>query len=280
MQRLSVKRGLAAISAVLARPILLAAAALVIAPIAAGAHAGPVAAAPPPAVGLPQAPGAVVLRFAEPLNHRMSRIEVVDPAGHPVVAGPTLPVEGDPHAMRRKLPLLAPGQYTLRWTTVSSLDGHVMLGGYTFGVATAARPGELVDNDPVSSGGWLGLAGRFTAVLGLALWAGGVAIGTVAVWAGLPRPWAVLIGHLGPGFAVAGTTMAVVSTRALESPAAENRPTGITLRIALWLLAGISGAFVFWLVQSVSGGQTIPEFIGQQIVTAGDYRLALAPAVG
>ena len=68
--------------------------------------------------------------------------------------------------------------------------------------------------------------------------------------------------------------------RTLESPAAENRPTGITLSIALWLLAGVSGAIAFWFVQTVTGGPTIPEFMGQQIVTAGGYRPALAPAVG
>lgn len=56
--------------------------------------------------------------------------------------------------------------------------------------------------------------------------------------------------------------------------------SGITLRIVLWLLAGTSGAFVFWFVQWVTGGPTIPEFMGQQIVTAGGYPSALAPVVG
>ncbi|MGH2659389.1 MAG: hypothetical protein ACRDHS_06930 [Actinomycetota bacterium] len=37
-------------------------------PAPAGAHAGLVASTPSPGIGLPQAPGAVVLRFSEPLN--------------------------------------------------------------------------------------------------------------------------------------------------------------------------------------------------------------------
>lgn len=65
------------------------------------AHAGLVAANPPPGIGIPQAPGEVVLRFSEPLNFDLSRIEVLDESGRPVTVGPALPVEGDPRAMRR-----------------------------------------------------------------------------------------------------------------------------------------------------------------------------------
>jgi hypothetical protein len=49
-------------------------------PALAAAHAGPVASTPSPGIGLPQAPGSVVLRFSEPLSYRLSRIELLDQA--------------------------------------------------------------------------------------------------------------------------------------------------------------------------------------------------------
>ncbi|MFP5377079.1 MAG: hypothetical protein ACLGIO_09925 [Acidimicrobiia bacterium] len=52
------------------------------------------------------APGAVVLRFSEPFNRRLKTIEVTGPDGRAADAGPTLAVEHDPRAMRRKLGLL------------------------------------------------------------------------------------------------------------------------------------------------------------------------------
>jgi len=71
-------------------------AALALSPLQAGAHAGPLAATPPPGIGLVQAPGAVVLRFSEPLNYRLSRIEVLDQTRQDATTGTTVPVEGDP----------------------------------------------------------------------------------------------------------------------------------------------------------------------------------------
>lgn len=71
----------------------------------AGAHADLVDASPSPGSGLAQAPAAVVMRFTEPLNYRLSAITVTAEDGHEVTDGPTEPVEGDRQAMRRKLAL-------------------------------------------------------------------------------------------------------------------------------------------------------------------------------
>lgn len=49
------------------------------------------------------------------------------------------------------------------------------------------------------------------------------------------------------------------------------------MRIVLWLVGGVAGSVVFWLVQVLTGGPTITEFLGQQI---GGYPPASAPVIG
>lgn len=49
---------------------------------------------------------------------------------------------------------------------------------------------------------------------------------------------------------------------------------------AAWLVSGIAGALVFWLVQVVAGEGTIPQFMGEQIASTGGYAPFLAPALG
>ena len=51
-------------------------------------------------------------------------------------------------------------------------------------------------------------------------------------------------------------------------------------RIGLWLVGGIAGSLLFWLVQALTGGPTITEFMGQQIVAAGGYPAAWTTLIG
>jgi methionine-rich copper-binding protein CopC len=73
------------------------------------AHAELVLASPAPGTGLAQAPAAVVIKFSEPLNLSLSRIEILDASGIDVGQGPSAAVPGDPQAMRRPLGLLPTG---------------------------------------------------------------------------------------------------------------------------------------------------------------------------
>jgi copper transport protein len=184
------------------------------------AHAELADASPAPGSGLPQAPGAVVVRFNEPLNRRLSSIEVLDASGRDVGEGPTRAVEGDPNAMKRRLGLLSPGVYTVEWITVSTVDGHTLHGSYSFGIGTSASADESVRASPIDSEGWLGLVGRFVALMGLTLWAGSAFMSGVARRAKVPElrlawvmgflPWAVFL-----GVAAAVTSSALVSSRSL-----------------------------------------------------------------
>lgn len=178
----------------------------------ASAHAALVSASPGPGHGLPQAPGAVALRFAEPLHRGLSRVEVLGPDGRDVGVGPTQAVERDPLAMRRKLALLRPGQYSVRWVSVSTVDGHTLRGSYNFGIGTAANGDEQQLAGPVDSEGWLGLTGRWAAVVGLSLWSGVVVLFGVARRGGLPAARLAIFGRMGPALAMVGTAASVVST--------------------------------------------------------------------
>lgn len=57
-------------------------------------------------------------------------------------------------------------------------------------------------------------------------------------------------------------------------------PGGLERRVIAWVVAGVAGSVVFWLVQVLTGGATIPAFMGSQIVSAGRYPPYLAAPLG
>lgn len=175
------------------------------------AHASFVSATPRPGSGLPQAPGEVVLRFSEPLIRDASSVTIRDDAGEEVVDGPTRAVEGDPRAMRRSIGLLAPGVYTVDWTTVSPLDGHTLKGSYRFAVGMSTAGGAVVSEDPLTSEGPAGLLGTWLALGGLAVWIGGALLGRRAREAGVAPVRLARARRAALLATVAGTTVAVLS---------------------------------------------------------------------
>ena len=52
------------------------------------------------------------------------------------------------------------------------------------------------------------------------------------------------------------------------------------IRIGLWLVGAIAGSLLFWVVQTLTGGPTITEFMGQQIASAGGYPAAWTTLFG
>lgn len=185
---------------------------LLLVPISVWAHAEIVLASPGPGIGLAQAPAAVVIKLSEPLNVAVSRIEVLDGSGTDVASGMTDGVPGDEAAMQRELGLLEPGPYTVRWTSVSALDGHVLRGSYRFGVGTATSGEETVAAGPLDSEGPLGLLGRYLVLAGLPLWAGVVMLVGVARRAGVPAQRIQRLSRLAPLLVAAGGSLALVSS--------------------------------------------------------------------
>lgn len=114
-----------------------------------------------------------------------------------------------PTACVGRLRLLTPDVYTVRWTTVSTLDGHSLHGSYTFGVGTSAAKNEQVAANPVASEGWLGLVGRWVALVGLVLAAGAALLWPRAVAAGVAVR---RVYRLGAASAAIGTSLSLLSS--------------------------------------------------------------------
>ncbi|TDR73253.1 copper resistance CopC family protein [Paludibacterium purpuratum] len=96
------------------------------------AHAHP-ATMVPAANAAVAAPHEVQMRFTEQLEPALSSIEVSDAQGKKVAGSPSAVDSAAPDTMRRPLPTLATGRYTVKWVAVAK-DGHRTHGSYTFNV--------------------------------------------------------------------------------------------------------------------------------------------------
>lgn len=54
----------------------------------------------------------------------------------------------------------------------------------------------------------------------------------------------------------------------------------VVRHVIAWVIAGITGGVVFWLVQVLTGGPTITEFMGEQITSTASYPKYLSTLVG
>ena len=122
------------------RPRALAAAALVALalPASALAHANLLQREPNFGVRLAAGPPAVSLRFDQGVDVFADSIQVRSSTGKVVTAGPARAVE-DKRVATVPLQRLRKGAYTVRWH-VTSFEGHVLSGVYTFGVGVVPPP--------------------------------------------------------------------------------------------------------------------------------------------
>jgi copper transport protein len=143
------------------------------------AHATLVSSSPTPGQRLGAAPGAVDLQFSEAVDSRLSSASVQAPDGRTYTAA--VAVDGK---VELPLPTNVVGLYTVRWHTVSGVDGHALSGQFTFGVGVngGAAAGSAVQS-PSIAGAALAAA-RGLEYLGL-LWAVG---GLVLIWVAARRP--------------------------------------------------------------------------------------------
>jgi copper transport protein len=175
-----------------------------------------------PGVGasLRRPPASVTITFTEEPDPLLSRIEVLDASGRQFQTGPARTVGGNPRRLVVDLAPLPPGVYTVAWTTVSAIDGHVAEGAFAFGVgvpaaavrATGARPPPSHRETPAPSP--TAVIGRWLLYAGLMLLLG-VAFVSSAVLVTPPRSSLLLLPAAWAG-AVAGTA-AVIAAQASDA---------------------------------------------------------------
>ncbi|MBW3579372.1 MAG: copper resistance protein CopC/CopD, partial [Actinobacteria bacterium] len=120
---------------------------LLVAASPASAHAAFTSSTPEPGTQLAAAPGAVTVRFSEPLNLDLSSLRVTDPDGRVWERTSA----GD-RKMSASLDTTAQGVYLVEWKTVSPLDGHTLRGRFRFGVGVTPEEVEPVtDVEPGTS---------------------------------------------------------------------------------------------------------------------------------
>ena len=219
------------------------------------AHAQLVASAPAGGSIVDESPDEIRLVFSEPLESRLTNLDLVDADGRLILqrAGDIDPA--DPYALITPIPTLADGVYSVRWRSLSAADGHPAEGFLTFGVGDVA--GEL----PVNDGGMthterdaIDVAGRWLTYAGLLLAVGLSAFhGFVVRGARFPGALAVMVGL---GLAVSAlATLLVVAKGAIDAGDATGYLFGSRSGLLLLARAGCAATGALGVV-------LLPRFAG------------------
>ncbi|HVS07446.1 MAG TPA: FixH family protein [Candidatus Dormibacteraeota bacterium] len=184
----------------------------------ADAHALMSSSTPADGANLERAPTQVSITFTEWPDPRLSVIHVLNVGGRRLESSGVRPVPGDRSTLTVALPSLPNGVYTVTWTTVSAVDGHVAGGFFAFGVGaspTGSSPpgGAAAPSTPPPSP--LGIAGRWLFYVGLAVLLGGTWISLFAFRA--PSRRLLTMAGAGVGVAVIGLAVAAEAEREAAS---------------------------------------------------------------
>ena len=174
------------------------------------AHAELIESTPASGAHLLEPPGAITLRFSEPVEPLDDPIALLDAGGNRVELGAPV-VDGA--TVTAVVPDLADAAYVVDWQVVSS-DGHPVSGAFTFtvGDATPIDPGSIAGSDGTSSSGSVGLAvWRALTYVGFAVVLGAWAF-VIMCWSEGRRDRVVLlVVTLGAALALVATTLRVVA---------------------------------------------------------------------
>lgn len=143
------------------------------------AHAALVRANPANNETLRRPPVRIVLNFSEAVERKLTQIQVADKDGKRFDDGPTAFDDNDPAFASVGVKPLEPGLYFVKWSNVSSVDGHNLSGTYPFIVLNADGTfpaGVSLDNAAETSGGQLLPSNTDSALKWIAL----LALATVA----------------------------------------------------------------------------------------------------
>ena len=140
------------------------------------AHANLVEASPAPNSTLDVAPSQVVIWFTEPIEPRLSEIQVLNARGGRADDDDLQFDPNDPTVMSVGMELVPDGTYTVAWKNVSTVDGHRVRGSYLFSVgvpisgeALEEPEGPLLQSPAEPILRWVLLLGALAMVGGLVL---------------------------------------------------------------------------------------------------------------
>ena len=157
-------------------PLLIGGLGSAVAAPAASGHAAFLGSAPGPGARLEAAPDQVSLEYTEPLNRRLTEVDLVRVEDGGKVAVSAGASSSRRLAVRPAAPL-ATGAYRVQWHTVSTEDGHALEGSFSFGVrAAAAGGGHRLEQSPSARYGWLRVIARFLLYATLLLFAGALVL--------------------------------------------------------------------------------------------------------
>ena len=180
-------------------------------PAVASAHADLQQAEPAPGAAVPAPPSELRLRFTEPLDLSATRIEIIDDRGNRLTTPD--PAIGPPNdrLLTVETGNLGEGVYTVRWWSLSQVDGHRWQGVYRFGVGRTPPPdpGAIT---PLPSAAELAI--QWLALTTTSLLLGGLAFRAWALEPVLARLGAAprTVERLGRALVVVLTLLAIVST--------------------------------------------------------------------
>jgi copper transport protein len=196
---------------------------------------------PPNGALLDAAPADIRLRFTEPPDPSLTSVSLVDSSGDSVATGPAEVVGEDRRTVLVRPGELADGVYTVSWRVVSSVDGHLTAGAFSFGIGVSpgeVEPAPTEEQEQVFTPTPLAVAGRWGLYAGLAVLLGAAVTGLLAFGpASVRRPWV-----LTAAWVLAAVGVVVMT---LEERAAIEVPLGTLLR---------SGAGAAYLRLSVAVG--------------------------
>ncbi|MCV0403607.1 MAG: copper resistance protein CopC [Chloroflexi bacterium] len=267
-------------SAIVAGALVLALIGSLAVPPAASAHAELVTADPLPNASLVEPPERLSITFSEPIDPDRIRIELLDLRLQPQPGLGAVTLDADGTRLVVELPALDPNVYTVRYSVLSTVDGHATTGSYSFIVdpsGTQAPPTSEATSESPSADAWA-VGARWIALI-----AGLVALGSLLAWANARRvlgaapPWRLVAGAALLGVA-ALTGYLVLSARTIPGtepsldPLAPYgwTPFAIAMRVAL--VSGLLG-FVVAVVGATRGGRS-----GIGLALGGALLLAVALA--
>lgn len=219
------------------------------------AHADIVRSDPAANAVLDQAPAQITIEFTEPVEPRLSKIEVLYDDGSVADNNDTMRDPADPKVLYVSLKDSRAGTYIVSWRALSEVDGHVTSGAFVFSVGRPIDPAKLNAPSFGAVTSPLDMIARALTFIGQAVLVGAVAFRWL-VW----RP-------------------ALKAAQLTAEVDARSGPLTRRVLIVALVCAGV-GALVMLIAQAGNSGGSIGEWLSTRVGRIWLGRAATLIAIG